>query len=179
MKKMITISLVAVFFCAAMPADAGHYYRYRRGGADPAALGIVMGGLFLLIGVPLYIASKVRGKAIEAKKDVDIEHIKASAASGAKISCGDKPCENSYVSSTAGSAVVRHVPIAIQPIAQNVRPLVSHKNASHENVSNGGESALCQEGRRAAQLGINADATCAGVRDDYCDCYKATQAARR
>lgn len=170
MKTIVRLVIVS-FLVAVIPRPV--YADHR--GASPAALGIAFGAVALIITVLTLGTSRDRGKAIEAKKEVDIEHIKASAASGAKVSCGDEPCENGYYSDTAGSAVVRHMPIA-QPIAQNarsqnVRPLVSHKNGS------GGESALCRAGREAALSGIPAacepnDAT------DYCRCYQAAKEGR-
>lgn len=161
MKKVITGFVIVCFLAIPRPARADHL-------ASPAALGIAFGAVALIITVLTLGTSRDRGKAIEAKKEVDIEFIKASTASGARVSCGDEPCENSYESSTAGSAVVRHMPI-VQPIVQNERSLVSHRNGS------GGESALYRAGQEAAQNGVKM--TCDDT-NDFCRGYNAPMKGR-
>lgn len=161
MKRFVAIMIVISFLAA---------------GCTPSAMrAVALGGVLGTVAV-LGISSHFRDRtSISAKKDVDIEHIKASAVSGAKVSCGDEPCENSYESSTAGSATVRHRPIA-QPITfdePRVRPLVSHKR----RFSSDGSS-LYRAGRRAAREGMDMNASCAGSRDDYCRGYNAAKEER-
>lgn len=168
MKKIIAGLVVVSFLVAAMPRPV--YADHR--GASPAALGIAFGAVALIIGILTLGTSRDHGKTIEAKERVDIEHIKASAASGAKVSCGDEPCENSYISDTAGTATVRHSPI-VQPIIQNVRSLRAN--------SDGGESPLYEAGARAARQGDEgARALCAGETrtSDYCRGYNAAMRRR-
>lgn len=164
MKKIIASSVVVCFLVAAMPRPVHADHRE----ASPAALGIAFGAVALIIGILTLGTTRDRGKAIEAKKEVDIEHIKASAASGAKISCGDVPCENSYISDTAGSAVVRHAPI-VQPIAFDAQP----RPRSSRSERGDDESSLYRAGARAAREGVDMTDSCAGSRDDYCRGYNA------
>ncbi len=160
MKKFIARLVIVCFLVAVMPRPAVADHN------NPAAIGIAFGAVALIIGILTFGTSRDRGKAIEAKKEVDIEHIKASTASGAGVSCGGVPCENSYESSTAGSATVRHLPIVqpIQPIARE------HPRSRSERGDS--ESALYHAGTRAARNGVEMECNNA---DDYCRGYNAAK----
>lgn len=173
MKKVIAC-LVIVSFLVAMPRPV-----YADHGGNPAAIGIAFGAVALIIAILTLGTSRDRGKAIEAKERVDIEHIKASAASGAKVSCGEEPCENSYESSTAGSAVVRHAPI-VQPIRSiaYVQPLSRSERdngESGDSPAQRGESALYRAGARVARNGFKMECNST---DDYCRGYNAAKERR-
>lgn len=168
MKKFIAGLVIVCFLAATMPrpARADHL-------ASPAALGIAFGAVALIITVLTLGTSRDRGKAIEAKKEVDIEFIKALTASGAKVSCGGMPCENSYESSTAGSAMVRHAPI-VQPIAQAQPPYSRSERGNGEHSSSEG-SALYKAGQEAARNGV--EVACTNT-SDYCRGYNAAMRGR-